>query len=437
MNFEEMHMEETTKIGSAKSQFGVIFALFIVMRLTITCLFNPGGLFTSGQITDYAYYYSTAHLSEQGYFPFINMWYEYFPILAYIPQLAYKLSTSILPAGDLDSFSYLLYSRILQIILLPFEVGILILTYSIAQKTWSTARANQIGWYFISLSLPLYYWVFSHNSVMVFFFLLAMVLFLNNRFSLSAIGLGLGVLTKLTPLILIPPVVKFLWPQYRKIIMYSVLCLLTVAIVFLPFIVLGGGEWILASLVSITKGSSTRTIWAMMDGNWDTGYLGPLLTRIDLDKVYNYHSMGNPPKIPPLIPLLVLAIGYAIVFFKKIKQKPAQFIWITTLTVTLVHLWFKSWSPQWATLFITLLLLSFPDMKGLVLILLLTGTVILEWPLGAVLHSKLFLSASIIGRTILFIYIALLVSARLDILHGKLRDLLDRIQPESEDQQAV
>lgn len=427
-------MDENTNPGQVKSQFGVIFTLFIIMRLTISCLFNPGGLFTSGQITDYAYYYSTAHLSDQGYYPFVNMWYEYFPILAYIPQLAYQLSTSILPAGDLDSFSYLLYSRILQIMLLPFEAGVLILTYSLAQKIWDTEKANRIGWYFISLSVPLYYWVFSHNSVMVFFFLLAMVLFLNNHFSFSAIGLGLGVLTKLTPIVLIPPVVKFLWPRYRRIILYGALCLLTMAIVFVPFILLGGGEWILASFVSITKGSSTRTIWAMIDGNWDTGYLGPLLNRIDLDKVYNFNSTGNPPRIPPMIPLMVVVIVYAIIFFKNIKRTPVHFIWFTTLTVTFVHIWFKSWSPQWATLFIPLLLISFPDIKGLVLILFLTGTVVLEWPLGAVLHSQLFLSISIIGRTILFVYIAFLTSARLGILRGKLGDKLNKIHPVAEDQ---
>ena len=92
------------------------------------------------------------------------------------------------------------------------------------------------------------------------------------------------------------------------VIKYAVLTALTVAVIYLPFVVLGGSAWIVASFMMLARSASYSTSWALIDGNWLPGDAGPLTNRIQLDAID--HLPGNPAVIPGVIVIAVFAITY-------------------------------------------------------------------------------------------------------------------------------
>ena len=137
------------------SQLKTIVTLFVIMRLTILVLYTPQGLLNA--YTDYSYYYRTAQLSDQGYYPFVNMWYEHLPPMAYTSELTYRAAQSFAPMGGLDSVGYQLFARLLGGVMLIFETGVVILIHRIAEKTWGLDTADRLGWIYSALSLPIFF----------------------------------------------------------------------------------------------------------------------------------------------------------------------------------------------------------------------------------------------------------------------------------------
>ena len=396
------------------SQLKTIVTLFVILRVTILLFYTPQGLLNA--YSDYQYYYRVAQLSDQGYYPYLNSWSEQPPLQAYTWQAVYSLVHALTPTGGLDSISYQLFARLLGGVMLIFEAGALILLHRIAVRTWDMERANWVAWVYAVLSLPLFFWNISQTGGVVFFTLLAIDLFLSKRYARSAVAVGLGIVIKFTPVFLLGPAVRFLLPAKRSIARYLVVMLITVGVVYAPFVLLGGGPWIVASLSATGARASWSTPWALLDGNWDVGDVGDVGTRIHADLAIQ--TYGNPPTIPSILVLIAFGALYLWLFLRPIDPLgPKQFIWFTTLTAMLFLLWSKGWSPHWVTLFIPLILLSFPTSRGLNLLLLLTLFVFLEWPLSDSLHLPVLFALAILARTALFIVIAVLTAQQLWSTH--------------------
>ena len=396
--------QQKSEIENQKSEIKTIVLLFVVLRLTILLLYTPQGLLNA--YTDYSYYYRTAQLSDRGYTPFVNMWYEHLPPLAYTSHLVYRATQSIVPTGDLDSVGYQFFARLLGGAMLLFETGVLILIHRIADRVWDTATADRLSWIYSALSVPIFFWNASQMSNSVFFALLAVYWFITQRHTRSAIALALSIWIKLTPIFLLAPIAKFLWTQWRTIARYILISALIGLIIYTPFIAAGGGEWIVASFKSTFARASWSTPWAIIDGNWGVGDVGDLPAHLQLDQAAVIH--GNPPAIPSIVTLIGFAIIYLWFFSRPIDlHRPQHFIRSATLTAMLFQLWSKGWSPQWAMLIIPFWLLSFPDRRGLQLTLLLTLSLFIEWPLADAFQSRFFLLVAIISRTLLFVIAAI------------------------------
>lgn len=413
-----------SEMNGSPTQLRTLLILFIILRLILLFFYFPQGLFSA--FTDFYYYFQTAQLSEQGFYPFVNMWYEYPPVLAYLPQLAYWLADHILPMTDIYSFGFQLYYRILGVILLLFDVGVLVLIHRIASRAWGQSQANWVAWVYAFLGLPLLFSTYSHQVVPLFFWLLVVDCFLSfegnkipsRSWLTSAIALGLGITAKFTPGILLAPVIKFLWPQKRRIVWYGLATLITVALVYLPFFLLGGKDWISASFKALDRVGSYGTLWAAIDGNWGPGSYGPLERRLELDLAEV--ALARPAVIPGILKLGLFAGLYALVFIRSLdnlvdkQPNPArQFIWFSTLTSIFFHLWSKGWSPQWAVMIVPLLLLCFPDLRGLRWVLILTGLVLLEWAVTSISLSPTVITLFAILRTAFFVTTALVLFRQL------------------------
>jgi hypothetical protein len=264
------------------------------------------------------------------------------------------------------------------------------------------------------LSVPLFYWNASQTSNFVFFTLLAAYWFITKKRTASAVSLALGMLIKLTPVFLIGSVARFLWPAPRPIARYVLIVAAVFALACVPFVLLGGASWTIASLASNGVRASWSTPWALIDGNWGVGAVGDIPARTQLNLAYRVY--GNPPVIPPIIVLAVFGLLFLWLFRRPIDapaRSPNHFIWFTTLMLLLFQLWSKGWSPQWAMLIIPFILLSFPNQRGLALVLILTLLLFIEWPLSDVLKWPSLIAATILGRTALFVVTGVLLFRRI------------------------
>lgn len=393
-----------------ESQLSTILALYLILRLTIIFFYTQQGLFNA--YTDYHYYYRTAQLSEQGYYPFVNMWYEYPPLLAYLPQLAYWLTAQILPMGELGSLSFQVFVRVLAVLVLFFDAGVLLLVHAIGRLVWGAQKADWLAWVYSGLSLPLFWLTFVHQIVPVFFLLLGIYLFLRARPQGAALAVGLGVAAKVLPGLLLAPLVRFLWPQRGTILRVIVIAVLVVGLSYLPFFLLGGGRWVLASWQALAGGGSYGTVWAILDGNWGPGTYGGLLERLDLAAAGQAHA--NPARLPGWLTLLGFGLLYGALFIRPVQaENPRHFIWFSTLTALIFHLWLRGWSPHWALTLTPLFLLSSPDRTGLRWTLLLTAIIFLEWPLSSVLNLRPIMALFILLRTALLIWVAIWTARQL------------------------
>lgn len=396
----------TSTSSSSSSQLKTIVILFVILRVTILLLYTPQGLLNA--YTDYQHYYRVAQLSDQGYLPFINSWSEHPPLQAYTSQAVYSFVRWFMPAGELNTPTYQIFARLLGLIMLMFETGVLILIHRIATRTWNMERANWLAWVYTALSVPLFYWNASQTSNFVFFTLLAAYWFMTNQRTASAISLALGMLVKLTPVFLIGSVARFLWPAPKPIARYVIIVAGVFALAFVPFVLLGGGSWTLASLASNGVRASWSTPWALIDGNWGVGDVGEVPARTQLELAYRVY--GNPPVIPAVLVIIVFGLIFLWLFRHPIDQhSPQHFIWFTTLMLLLFHLWSKGWSPQWAMLIIPFILLSFPNQRGLGLVLIFTLLLFIEWPLSDVFKWPPLAATAILGRTALFIVMSVML----------------------------
>ena len=403
-------METVPPASVRASQLKTIGVLFVVLHVTILFLYTPQGLLNA--YIDFQHYYRVARLSEQGYLPFINSWSEHPPLQAYTSQAVYRFVRSFMPAGEFTTPTYQFFARMLSLVMLIFETGVLILIHRIAARAWDLERANWLAWVYTTLSVPLFYWNASQTSNFVFFTLLTVYWFITNKHTASAVSLALGMLIKFTPVFLIGAVARFLWPASKPIARYVILVAVVFALAFVPFVLLGGGAWTIASLASNGVRASWSTPWALIDGNWGVGDVGDVLARTQLDLAYKVY--GNPPTIPWVAGIIVFGLIFLWLFRRPIDQRsPRHFIWFTTLTLLLFHLWSKGWSPAWATLIIPFILLSFPDQRGLRLTLLLSAIVLIEWPLADAVGSRALLALSILSRITLFMVVIVMIIRQL------------------------
>jgi hypothetical protein len=160
-----------------------------------------------------------------------------------------------------------------------------------------------------------------------------------------------------------------------------------------------------ASLVSQVRKGSWQTVWALLDGNLQTGNFGPLAERLDPSTADQ--SRGNPPRLSPwltLVPFLGLGIWR---FTRAPGATPQGLVALAGFTWTLFFLWSPGWSPQWVLFLIPLALLSLPLREAALFAAVLILTNLLEWPV--LLSRGMFwtLPATVLLRTLVLAGLAL------------------------------
>jgi hypothetical protein len=362
--------------------FLLILLLFISFRLMMAMAYPPEAL-TS--YSDYPYFYALADLARQGYYPLLHYWYEYPPIFPYLSQAVYTVTNG-----------YHAYATLLAAVMLIFEAGNLIFLYLIANEIHDKETSLKIAWIYSCLLVPVFFLWSGLDSLSHFFMLLSLLWLLRNRHALSAMALGLGLMTKYLPGILLATVWRFI--KVRKALVYTLIAAVVVAAILLPFAV-ASPSYTLASLRSQASKSSWQTVWALIDGNYTTGLFGPVADHLDPTRADL--QLHNPSRIPWFITMLLFALIYLYLFSRPIDTGNKEaLLSFTGMTLCLFFLWSRGWSPQWQVMLIPLILLVFPSGHGVLYCLVLGFVNFLEWPVILSRGLTQLLPLTVVTRTL-------------------------------------
>ncbi len=300
--------------------------------------------------------------------PNIHYWIEFPPGFAFLNELIYGLS-----GGVEHVFTYLFV-----LLILAADICSVLLFQQLEKHVYpGEASPSLRSLIFAALiaGLPYTWWYF--DSITVFFIMLAANLLVMKKQPL-AIGaaIGAGILVKLFPALILPVMLRTESPRRGAVIAGAAL-----AVYLLPTLALYAlsPAYTSASLVSQSARGSVETVWAILDGNYQTGNYGPELDRLDPAKAYQ--STRNPAVVSPLALLAIFAAGGVYLFLKARLKTNRQALSFFGLTMVIFFIWSPAWSPQWVLYLIPLILLVLDVRLGLLTTAALVLVNLLEWPL--------------------------------------------------------
>jgi uncharacterized membrane protein len=226
----------------------------------------------------------------------------------------------------------------------------------------------------VLVALAYGWWYFDPLAVLAM--LLGLWWVLEGKPARAGLAIGLGVLTKLFPLLVLPAVWRF-WPPRRAAVLTAAALGLT-GLVY-GTLYLASPEMTLASVRSQASKGSWETVWALVDGNLGTGNFGPEEER--LDPATATQARGRPARIPTWITFsAVAALGLA-AFLRYDSKSEIDLVAFIGLTWALFLLWSPGWSPQWVLYLLPLILLVLPEREAALLAPTWILVNLLEWPL--------------------------------------------------------
>jgi hypothetical protein len=362
----------------------LVLALFLSARVMMVLTWPVEDLTRYG---DYDVLFRLAAFSQAGNLPFIHYWSEYPPLFPWLNVLIYQVS------GD----SFKNYALLLSLALLAFEAGALLLLYRLAVDLHGRERALQVSWIYATLGIPVFIWLGTFEAMTSCFLLAALWALSRAHAGRSGLLIGLGALTKLVPLVVLPVVWR--GRGWRATLASGAVVVLVCLACLAPLYVLGP-DFTLASLQAQLAKSSSQTIWAIIDGNLaNTGNFGPLVQR------FSPAAAGVPLHNPSRLPAWLTALPFAalgIFLMTRPIQRVGQHVPIlTALLIVLFFLWSKGWSPQWQLFLIPLLLLALAPGRAVMFILVLGFVNLLEWPVILSRGLTHLLPLTIVVRTLI------------------------------------
>ncbi len=419
---------------SITSEFWFILAIFVSFRVLTLFLLRPGGFIRDW--SDFDTYFGIAALSDYGLFPFTHFWLEWPPLVPWLSVGVYQLALLLPPWPDDPRLWFIL---MLGGIFILFEIGNFVLIYRLARRLFQDpAIINRVLWLYAGLFMPVYAMLGFFDGIALFFILLALDLLLNQQRFPSAIAAGVGVMVKIIPGLMLPVAARQIWHKHRhnnkdatiEIGLYIVAFGLTIVILLLPFLIVGPQK-VLTSTQAMLGRSAWETIWAVSDGYYGFGKIegdrwltvpemkaelikkaGEENRNVDERKLENVFAAYHGKWLSDWWWLITLAFAglYAFIFTRKADySKSRNVVAFSGLTVAILMLYSKGYSPQFLVYLLPFIVLLMPNGRGLTYALVLTGLNILEQPIYFVLlpDAAWLLTFVVITRFVLTIVIAI------------------------------
>ncbi|MCB0114210.1 MAG: hypothetical protein KDD84_08965 [Caldilineaceae bacterium] len=398
-------------------RFLIVLVLFVSFRLLAILLFRPGGFVAD--FSDRDFYFEWGRLTAGGYRIYEDLWAVYPPLFPAMMLSIFEMAARVPPWVD----NRLFFNVFLSTVLLVFETGNLVLIYRLARRIAVVDPLWPALLYALCFA-PVYTLLGWFESMPLFFLLLGLDLLLMRRrwaWMGSAVAVALGFLTKLTPILLIPVAVRVLgaklsvfaarreWINRRspgnllRPVLYTAAFAVTVVAVAYP-IVGTNLDLALSSFRVQSIRPPWQSLWAVLDGYFSFG-LVPLDMR-------NLAGLAGPlweSRLPWMWISLAFVILYAWLYTRPYDwTRPRTVVSFTALSVTWLFLYSKGWSPQFVIWLLAFLVLLLPNLRGVMIGVVLTGINAVEAAGFLIMlpNEHWILWGTVLLRTILLIVLA-------------------------------
>ncbi len=336
----------------------ILPAFFLFSRLLLIMALPLEGLRGFG---DFLHFYNLAALG----WPFLDYWVEFPPLFPFISRLIY-----VLAGGRQHVYDYLLV-----LILSVAEAACIAVFLRLAKKINPDADwlRSSLVYTFILLGLAYGWWYFDPLAVLAM--LLGLLWLLEGKDIQSGLALAAGTLIKLFPVMALVVVWRF--RAARRAACVTVLTL-GLTLLLYGILWLASPGMTVASVRSQASKGSWETVWALLDGNYQTGNFGPEIER--LDPAHALITRGNPARLPSGLTLIPFALLGGWFFLKARITEARGVVSFLGFTWCLFLLWSPGFSPQWVLYLIPLCLLGLPEREGILMTVVLVLLSLLEWP---------------------------------------------------------
>jgi hypothetical protein len=297
--------------------------------------------------------------------PFLDFWVEFPPVFPFLSRGLFLLA-----GGREHVYDYLLVVGMSLV-----QAGNLYLFLQISQRIYGKVENLFRVWVYFALLLALAYGWWFFDPLAVFATLLGVLWLLQGKDGLAGLALGLGVLTKLFPILAL--VVAWRYRPPRRALLTTFVAL-GITVLIYAALYTAEPRMTVASLRSQASKGSWETPWALLDGNFNTGNFGPEAERFE--PATASLRRGNPPLAPSWITLLPFALLGAWLFIQRGEQGERAQIAFLGLTWCIFLLWSPGWSPQWVLYLLPLTLLVLPEREGVLMAITFVLINLLEWP---------------------------------------------------------
>jgi hypothetical protein len=392
-----MAMHSETIKNQGHRPFFYVLVTFVAFRLMAILLIKPGGYIDT--VSDFYIYRLMASYASQDFYPSVDYWMEYPPLFPWVLVAIYRLSLLLPNWGDPGFW----FNILLPIPLLLAEVANLILIYLIGRRLYGQEIGTRIAGIYALLFVPLLVMLGRFDALGLTFLLLALYLALVRRPLASGAVAGFGFLVKLWSVIVIP-VAFWREPTWRKRVLLIAVTVLTIIVVALPFALLNPELFASSWTINLKRGS-WETLWALLEGYTGYGMAGGA-NRFD-------PAQAGADQHPSTLPWLLISVGFGLLYLW-LWTRPIDWhddrraVAFTGLTMSLVFLYLKGYSPQYLAWLVPFMILLLPGLRGIAYALLLSVVNIVESPIYfTVLPDQAWLFTGIVlARTGLLILLA-------------------------------
>ena len=391
--------------GRLKNDIVLYLVFFGTARVLAPFWFGP-------RYSEFAsFHYPFAALSDHGFYPFVHYWLEYPPLFPYLSVGIFQFVSLIFGAGEALHFQA--YGVCLQILMGLVDVANAALIYVLVSRRTDTVRAAFAAILFcLSFSVSFVASGF-YDGLTLFFILLSLASFTRGRARLAGVALGLGVCTKILPLVLLPAFVKFRRDS-RELAHVVISLAVTVALLWGTFFLVSSDLAAMPLRANAVR-QPWETVWALLEGQFQFGALvpdtsgeaplpevpeaaaravgnlridaagmDPSLFRIRVLSRFSTDLSAFPHAAQPLV-YLIAGLAFAGIFLITWRGVPPddreRVVPYAGFLLMLLLLYSKGWSPQFVILPSAFILLCHPGHRGAWLVLALMLINFLEMPI--------------------------------------------------------
>ena len=349
-----------------------IAVLFAALRVFMALFLSPGGQFFRND-GDYQFYRRIAELSTSGFYPYLHYWMEYPPVFPWLVIGLYELSL-LVPAWPT---SMIWFQIILSTFLGLVDLANLLFVHRLASSLYGRQVGLRAATCYALLFLPAWVVLGWFDTLPLLFLLLALALSGSRRHFLAGVAAGVGLMTKIIPAVAAPS--GFLGAgTARRRFYYLAGFALAAGGIGLPLAILNPAMT-LASARAMSGRTSWETVWSCyLEDYCGPGFMPSFAERFTAQTAtIPFHPETLPwPAITTTLGVLFLWL-----YTRRLRwQDPLVFVPAVALTLNLLLLFSKGYSPQFLVYPVALLIILKPTLVGALQATLLTALNMIEYP---------------------------------------------------------